>query len=251
MATFRAAACSALGLLLATLLPLGMRNHAWGETPSQPGAATGTESQKSVKSEKSAKELRTSVRSALKDAAVAKDKSQDEAARTLVALYGELKQNTTLNATERASLTSAVRYRLARISKQVQERIAKEAERTARASRSVAAKKPARGEQPNELVQVPVAAQQFPIPPQNPFQAAQQAQFQQQMQFGPLGARPVVKDYGDDLVKLIENTIAPDTWSVHGGEGTIHYFRPSFALIVNNTAPNHDQLGGLLGQLRK
>lgn len=59
-----------------------------------------------------------------------------------------------------------------------------------------------------------------------------------------------VGDYGDDLVNLIENTIAPEFWDTVGGPGTIMYYRPLYALVVRATSEVHHSIGGTLGALR-
>lgn len=59
-----------------------------------------------------------------------------------------------------------------------------------------------------------------------------------------------VGDYGDDLVNLIENTIAPEFWDTVGGPGTIMYYRPLHALVVRATSEVHHSIGGTLGALR-
>lgn len=54
-----------------------------------------------------------------------------------------------------------------------------------------------------------------------------------------------------ELIDLIQNTVAPDTWAVHGGQGTISYWRPGMALVIRQTGEVHHQVGGALGQLRR
>jgi hypothetical protein len=53
------------------------------------------------------------------------------------------------------------------------------------------------------------------------------------------------RDYGPDLVALIQRTISPDSWDVNGGAGTIYYYWPWYALVVRNSAEVHRQIGGL------
>jgi hypothetical protein len=274
MATRREAAFFTFGFVVAAVLSLGPRGQVWAESPGEPGAANeakGVNGEKSLKREKSAKavnregtkgakqaaaELRGTVRAALKTAASAKDHDQQEAARALVRLYQQLEQDSSLNVTERAGLRAAVRYRLARISKQLQSRVARETAAAPRGKQAGATQQPIQSDSPpGEFQQFPMAAQQFGFPPQqNPWVGAAGANRQGQFGpglFGQTQAAQQPADRGQELVELIENTIAPDTWAVHGGEGTIHYFRPAFALIVNQSANEHDQLGGLLQQLRK
>jgi hypothetical protein len=57
-------------------------------------------------------------------------------------------------------------------------------------------------------------------------------------------------DYGRELVELIQRTISPDFWDVNGGPGTIVCYAPLRALVVRATAEVHDEVGGVLGDLR-
>ena len=53
------------------------------------------------------------------------------------------------------------------------------------------------------------------------------------------------------LIELIQSTIAPESWQVNGGQGSIRYYSLYHALVVRQTAEVHHQLGGGLKQLRK
>ncbi len=57
-------------------------------------------------------------------------------------------------------------------------------------------------------------------------------------------------DLSADLKKLIEDTIAPDTWDVRGGEGSIRYYRPGKALVIRQTSEIHEQIGGTMDTVR-
>lgn len=59
-----------------------------------------------------------------------------------------------------------------------------------------------------------------------------------------------IPDFGPDLVALIERTIAPSFWDVHGGPGTIIYYAPLRVLVVRATGDIHGDVGGVLGGLR-
>jgi hypothetical protein len=54
-----------------------------------------------------------------------------------------------------------------------------------------------------------------------------------------------------ELVDLIQNTIAPESWQREGGPGTIYIYRPLNALVIRQTGEVHHQIGGLLGALRR
>ena len=62
---------------------------------------------------------------------------------------------------------------------------------------------------------------------------------------------PLDEPHARTLIELIQNTIAPETWQVNGGRGSIRYYSLYHALVVRQTVEVHHQLGGGLGQLRK
>ncbi|MCA9070691.1 MAG: hypothetical protein KDA84_17295, partial [Planctomycetaceae bacterium] len=53
------------------------------------------------------------------------------------------------------------------------------------------------------------------------------------------------------LIDLIQNTIAPESWQIVGGKGSIYYFDLLKVLVVRQTGEVHHQLGGVLEQLRR
>lgn len=55
----------------------------------------------------------------------------------------------------------------------------------------------------------------------------------------------------NELIALIESTIAPDSWESRGGNGSISYFSTLKVLVVRQTAEVHRQVGGLLEGVRK
>jgi hypothetical protein len=59
-----------------------------------------------------------------------------------------------------------------------------------------------------------------------------------------------VRDFGWDLVALIERTINPAFWDVAGGPGTIVYYAPLQCLVVRATAEVHGNVGGVIQDLR-
>lgn len=59
-----------------------------------------------------------------------------------------------------------------------------------------------------------------------------------------------INDHGQELVELIQRTIAPQKWDVNGGPCTIVYYRPLMCLVVTATGDVHDGVGGVLGGLR-
>jgi type II secretory pathway component GspD/PulD (secretin)/tetratricopeptide (TPR) repeat protein len=53
------------------------------------------------------------------------------------------------------------------------------------------------------------------------------------------------------LIKLITNTIAPQTWASVGGQGTIDYYPLGMALVINQTPDIQEQVAELLSALRR
>ncbi|HUG94499.1 MAG TPA: hypothetical protein VML55_27020 [Planctomycetaceae bacterium] len=64
-------------------------------------------------------------------------------------------------------------------------------------------------------------------------------------------AGPLDERQAQVLIELIQNTIAPESWEVNGGLGSIRYYPMFQALVVRQTGEVHHQLGGGLGQLRR
>ena len=68
---------------------------------------------------------------------------------------------------------------------------------------------------------------------------------------GKFLAGPADERAAGELIALIQDTIAPDSWDVRGGKGTIRYYPNFHVLVVRNTAEVHRQIGGTLKQLKK
>lgn len=69
--------------------------------------------------------------------------------------------------------------------------------------------------------------------------------------FGGSFGGGTIEDYADDLVELIQTTIAPEFWDVNGGPGSIYFYRPLNALVIRATSRIHESLGGTLDKLRR
>lgn len=54
----------------------------------------------------------------------------------------------------------------------------------------------------------------------------------------------------DALIKLIQTTVAPDSWQSVGGNGSISKHEPALSLVVRQSAKNHWQIEGLINQFR-
>jgi hypothetical protein len=55
----------------------------------------------------------------------------------------------------------------------------------------------------------------------------------------------------DKLIRLIEQTIQPHSWSGSGGAGTLDYFPMTASLVVTQTPDVQEQVADLLGTLRR
>lgn len=54
----------------------------------------------------------------------------------------------------------------------------------------------------------------------------------------------------NQLIELIQNTIAPTSWDVRGGQGSIRFFAPAQVLVIRQTGGIHDQVGAAIGKMR-
>ena len=66
---------------------------------------------------------------------------------------------------------------------------------------------------------------------------------------GSHGGAP--QDDGQALVELIQATIAPQSWDVNGGPGSIVYWPAWHVLVVRQTDDVHEQIGGVMHGMRK
>ncbi|NQT39345.1 MAG: hypothetical protein HQ581_17745, partial [Planctomycetes bacterium] len=57
------------------------------------------------------------------------------------------------------------------------------------------------------------------------------------------------RDTGEELVDLIQTTVAPDSWEENGGPGSIRFFRTNYSVIIRQTAENHEEIADVLRQL--
>jgi hypothetical protein len=179
--------------------------------------------------------LRDEVRAAIKASDRITKENRDQAVRRLVDLHRRL-QASTVTGDEREKLERRVEARLAHLAEMIQRQMAREAAAPnvrAAADRAVLAQQglPQRG-----------FAQPRFVPNAAPVGFAPNRQ-------GGFAAQP--PDNGQDLVELIQRTIAPSSWDVNGGPGAIVYFSPLKALVVRNRSEIHEQLGDVVGQIRR
>ncbi len=140
--------------------------------------------------------------------------------RRAAALYREIQADTQLRAREREPLRVALRNKLARWGEQLAQQRAE--------GPGLPVAGPASVERPKALAQVAAPGQ-----PGQP----------------PGNVQPPI-DHGQELLELIQDTIAPTTWDVRGGNGVVRYWAPGHALVIRQTGDVHEQLGRLLMDMR-
>src|SRR5262249_20262018 len=55
----------------------------------------------------------------------------------------------------------------------------------------------------------------------------------------------------ESLIRLITTSVAPQSWADMGGTGTIEYFAPTMALVINQTPDIQEEIASLLAALRR
>ncbi len=180
------------------------------------------------------RKLLAAVRESLARLVDPKNEQLEAAVEELLYVYQELREDSEMAGSQREYYSKKVAYRLEQLSLELKKRIA----RNKRLGKS---KPPERvrghGEVAENLGQQAAPAGGAPMTPNGS---------------GMVGRRRAPNDdYGQQLVDLIQKTIAPSTWDVHGGLGVIYYWRPGRALVVRQTGEVHEQMGDALDQLRR
>ncbi|GAA4437631.1 hypothetical protein [Bremerella cremea] len=67
---------------------------------------------------------------------------------------------------------------------------------------------------------------------------------------GAAGGGAIDEPGATELIDLITTTIDPETWDIHGGQGSIFYFSNYRVLVVRQTQDVHQKLGGILPKLK-
>jgi len=196
------------------------------------------------------RELGAAVQAALRRWARPSDQQADQAATEFLALYSELQQDQGLSRSAREQLRLTVRSRLVRLADQITRRVAREKREAAR-SPTVASVRTPVGKQSTLAQWGAAAGRRIGGALGGPgFGGA--AVGGMGFPGGGFGAgMGQSADYGPQLVDLIQRTVAPSSWDVNGGPGTIYYFRPSRALVVRQTDEVHGQLSDALEQLQR
>jgi hypothetical protein len=220
MALARGAVCSLFPLALVIWLA-AMFSLATTAAAAEPAATLSAPSAAGSVSARSAAVLRDDIRAYLRDVARQSGKPNDAVVRRGVALYREIQADTQLRVREREPLRVALRNKLARWGEQLAQQRSEGLGLPAAVPASVA--------RPKALAQM--------VPPGQPGQPPGAA------------AQPPV-DHGQELLELIQDTIAPTTWDVRGGNGVVRYWAPGHALVIRQTGDVHEQLGRLLMDMR-
>jgi len=203
------------------------------------------------------RELMAACRAALQRWARPSDAQAQQAARELLGLYRELQQDTELAVTQREGLRVVLRRRLLALARQIERQVA------ARRKEAAQAGGQAQGQAP-PTVRVPqqggVLAQRGAWHGMMPGAMGPGAMRPGMMRpgvmapgmMGPMGgAANQPPDAGEQLVDLIRQTVAPETWVENGGSGSMYYWWPGRALIVRQTDEVHEQIADLLRQLQR
>jgi len=189
-------------------------------------------------------ELRDATRDALAKWARATDKEADLAARQFLVLYDELMRDTEMSSAVRDPLRNKVRGRLMKLSDQIRKRVAIE-------------KRLAKQKKPES---VDAAANDNPVLAQFGGGMARPGMGGGMMAPGRGGGAMLgggnawqngPPDNGEQLVELIQQVIAPATWDVNGGPGSIYYWRIGHSMVISAPGEVHHEIGGVLDQLRR
>lgn len=183
------------------------------------------------------KELEAAVRAALQHWTRPADKELETAANELLGLYRELHEDKVMARSLREDLRQKVRSRLLTVAQQVTKRRAQEAYQAKRAPRTVGAKS------------VNVAANDKVLGQMGGAMGGNAG-----MAMGGGGAagaqgNAALPDAGEDLVQLIQTTVAPKTWDVNGGVGTIYYWKQQRSIVARATQEVHHEISDVLEQL--
>lgn len=213
-------------------------------------------------------EMRQLVREALQSS-FGKDSRAEFAIPLLVYAYQQIEADAALSASERETLRIQLRSRMITLGDRIVEDLRKQRAQRERAEsrtklESYLAKSRARkaaqqkGAQQNrtlagnEVGEVePLEAPAVPAGESSSFSGGYSNDFTLPPAPKPGAPGGGAEEEGEALVELIRRTIAPDSWDVNGGPGSITYFRPLKVLVVRQTGEIHWLLGGFRQALEK
>jgi hypothetical protein len=199
------------------------------------------------RAERSGHELRTAVRDAMRQQATTQGAEQEQATRKLVALFQEISTNSKLSDPEKERQLAYVRARLRRTSGALAKGLAKRGDAQLAADPPLAAQPAVQAllaQQPGNPARQQAGAAAGPLN----FPAAGAANAGQG---GGQSFSAMTNQNAQELIDLIQDTIAPHTWDIRGGNGVIRYFAPAQVLVIRQSGDVHGQLGDALKNLRK
>jgi hypothetical protein len=199
---------------------------------------------------KQPQELRNAIRDVMAGEAQAKTPAaRADAVRELCKLYGEVLEHPTLIQEERLRLRALVWARLTKTKTEVANKLARDRKAAELAQRRAIREgqaAPAAATSQSQQTAYALAGQMDLVSRSLGGPAAIVAS-----SGGAFGGGPGTDDYGDELIDLIQRTIAPTTWDINGGPGSIVYYRHLHALVVSATSEVHDDFGNVLENLRR
>ncbi len=217
-------------LLISAMLVVSVPSE--GEKPVAAFASPAVAPEKRIATPRTGAQLRDAVREAVRRWGRPADEDAKLAAEELLKLYGELQADDKLARSQRERLCRLLRTRLLALSRQISRHAAIE-------------KRLAKEERPRNV-----------DPPRAGILAQRGGFIQPRLGAAPMGAGVGIggpgrqtADYGDQLVELIQRTVAPSTWDVNGGPGTIYYWQPGRAIVVRQMGQVHDEIADVLRQL--
>jgi hypothetical protein len=210
-------------------------------TEGQANAASGSDLDACTDAEtgagaESADALREQVHSLLKRPLRTLAQAPYKETRQLVDLYTRLESDESLASGERLRLRNLVRTRLA----QVRGAIARGLRR-----QRADAQRSARREEPRGSVETAsTATEQTTETAATSEQPSGDSKKAGASEPRPMGGNP--QNDAKELIELIEDTIAPESWEIRGGRGVIRYWSNGQALVIRQTGEVHEQIGGFL-----
>lgn len=174
------------------------------------------------------RDLRRAVKAALAQPLGADAEEQALQARALLGLFAQVKARDSLTTSECERLLTRLRGRLARLAKSLGHNLARE------------------GASDSKDVAGPESVASLSHSSSASTSASESAQTPP-----PGAAGGAARSDAQDLIDLIQTTIAPSSWDVNGGPGSIVYWPLGQALVVRQTSEVHEDLGGVVGRLRK
>ena len=210
-------------------------------TVAQPSAAT---VEKPRATPRKGYELRDAIRAALRRWARPADADAQKAAREFLALYSELQADDQLARSQKEQLRIQLRSRLGQLSDQISAQIVRQ-KRLANSPRPKSVGAP--DQKAGPLAQqwgggMGGAGRMMGAGGMGMGLGGGLGQGGFGGQWGP-------EDRGQELVDLIQRVIAPQSWDINGGPGSIYYWSPGRALVIRQTQEVHEEIGGVLEQM--